>query len=345
MAETRVRRKTALAAAILGVAGLAAGAALAQARPGEAYGKWWTVCDNGAACTVYGAGGGDGVGVVLVIQRGPEPQAPVRVVLLTDPPQRPAGGGQWRIQVGGQTVAAPRARQSGDVMRADLAGPDAASLVQRLLRADSVQIQGAGANAALSAAGAAAALRRMDQQQGRDGGATALASRGAKPLGAVPRPPELPIVRAAVLPAQTNLPSDPPLSGRAQKRCWATRHAKALPGEVQVYRLADDALLWLAPCGARDKALVLISNAKGGKARPAFGKRDSDPINASFDAATATLTTYRSDRNLADCGAATDYVWTGDGFEKVRERAMDECVGLPRDLWQDSFRAAVRRTS
>lgn len=51
--------------------------------------------------------------------------------------------------------------------------------------------------AALSTAGAAAALLYMDERQYRVGTISALVRRGPKPAAAVPRPPALPVVKRA----------------------------------------------------------------------------------------------------------------------------------------------------
>ena len=110
--------------------------------------------------------------------------------------------------------------------------------------------------------------------------------------------------------------------------------------------MSEDALLWVAPCGRSDRgqALVLLSNAKGGKIRAALGgKGRGEQVEAEFDPRTAVLTAFESEHGLTDCGKGVDYVWTGEEFQIVREREMSQCVGLPRELWPDTFRAVVRR--
>jgi hypothetical protein len=185
----------------------------------------------------------------------------------------------------------------------------------------------------------------MDEDQGRAGGVTAVAEPGPKPAAAVPHAPAPPVVEIGALPTQLDLPTDSPLGHFDRRRCQSGRETL---GDPKVYRLGADALLWVAPCGRSDRgqALVLLSNAKGGKIRAALGgKGKGEQVEARFDPHTAVLTAYESEHGLTDCGKGVDYVWTGEEFEIVREREMSQCVGLPRDLWPDTFRAVVRRPS
>jgi len=343
MAETSAWRKLcALGGAALVLTCMTS--ARAQVRGADPYGKWWTTCDNTHACSVYGTGGGDGVAVTVIIRREPDPQAPVRVTLVADDPRATAGGAAWRVFIDDHPIVAARAR-SGKVMLAELNGPDALTLVTRLLSAREMRLEGPGAGGALGATGAAAALRQMDEEQGRSGGVTAIAARGVRPATAVPRAPTPPVIEIGSLPTQVNLPSDSPLGRLDRRRC---KSGKEPLGDPKVYRLNEDTLLWLAPCGKSDRgqALVLLSNAKGGKIRAALGgKGKGEQVEAQFDARRAVLTAFESEHGLTDCGKGVDYVWTGDEFQIVREREMSQCVGLPRELWPDTFRAVVRRPS
>ncbi|MDB5453066.1 MAG: hypothetical protein JWO33_1644, partial [Caulobacteraceae bacterium] len=175
MAETSAwRKRCAIAALALGV--ICAGAANAQLRGPEPYGKWWTTCDNTKACAVYGSGGDDGVAVTVMIRRSPAADAPVRVSLIADGPRAPASGTLWRVTIDGRPAGTARARP-GQVMIADLPPPEAAILIGRMLTGRQLQLEGGGGGN-LGLSGVDGALRRMDEEQGRAGGVTALVERG-----------------------------------------------------------------------------------------------------------------------------------------------------------------------
>jgi hypothetical protein len=342
MAEVSATRKR-RAIPVIVLALLCAGAAHAQLRGPEPYGKWWTTCDNTKACAVYGTGGDDGVAVTVMVRRGPAPQDPVRISLIADGPRAPTSGADWRLTIDGRPAGVARAR-SGQVMIADLPPVEAAILIGRMIEGRELQLEGGGGGR-LGLAGADAALRRMDQEQGRAGGVTALAARGSIPANAVPPAPRAPVIEVGALPAQVGLPSDSPLGRLDRRRCQNGREPMGTP---QVYRLGDDALLWLVPCGRADRgqALVLLSDGRGDQLRPALGGHGKgESVEARFDPRQAMLTAYESSYGLTDCGRGVDYVWTGGEFRIVREREMIQCVGLPRELWPDTYRAVVRRAS
>ena len=162
----------------------------------------------------------------------------------------------------------------------------------------------------------------------------------------MPPAPRPPVIEVGALPAQKDLPSDSPLGHFDRRRCQNGREPTGTP---QVYRLGQDALLWLALSVAgldRGQAVVLLSDGRGDKVRPALGGRGmGESVEARFDPRQAMLSVYESEYGLTDCGRGADYVWTGEAFRVVREREMVQCVGLPRELWPDTFRAVVRRAS
>lgn len=351
MAESFAARKKWLTLAVL--FGAAFGD-LAQAEDQPLYGRWWTVCDNAKACGVYGAGGERGVGAALVLLREAGPEGLPRISLVTDPPRTPEGAPNWRVTVDGFQVAVVQARPEDDILRADLTPAQASTLLRRLPGARELRIEGPGADTAIALADAPEALRRADLMQGRAGGVTALLLKGRAPAGAVPPPPSLPVVEAPRSSAQSESPREGPDGLRRELRdCERVFRTDIRSKPPQAYRLGGDAQLWLTPCGAAasaDYRLVLLSDGDGDKTRPALpgagpidGAPDSVRAQVSFDPATGVLSVLEAARGFTDCGRASDWVWTGQKFVRVREREMAECVGLPLSLWPDSYRALVRR--
>lgn len=64
--------------------------------------------------------------------------------------------------------------------------------------------------------------------------------------------------------------------------------------------------------------------------------------NATWDAGTQKLSSYRKGRVIADCGATEDYVWDGTMFRLTRAERMDKCQGA--SVWITLWRAAVKFT-
>ena len=64
-------------------------------------------------------------------------------------------------------------------------------------------------------------------------------------------------------------------------------------------------------------------------------------INAGWDEATASLSSFAKARGLGDCGTAQTYVWDGAMFRLVEQSEMGECRGSTDYI--TTWRAAVRR--
>ncbi|CAN5202236.1 hypothetical protein BH11PSE2_BH11PSE2_20210 [soil metagenome] len=321
--------------------------------PADLYGKWWSVCDNGADCAVLGTGG-EGTAITVMLRRGPEAQAPVRATVITDPSAKPTGPVTWRLLASGKTFATVQASEVEGVMQAELSSADGKALAARLTQDQVLRVEGPGANASLSTAGAAMVLRSLDEIQGRAGGVTALAVPGRAGAAAVPHPPELPIVAARRISAQSDLPAVAPNSAvRDQARCRGVLRTFQRAREFKVYRLGPDALLWMLPCGTAGTQaydMVLVSDGRGERVRPALPADatiedlpNSVRNHVSFDVTSGVLMDINGIKGSTDCGRATEWMWTGQDFTRVREYQMDECVGVPMTLWPDTYRVTVRR--
>jgi hypothetical protein len=303
-------------------------AAAAAPKPGElkTFRDWTVGCDNGRACQAVGLmPETDAEATTMSIRRGAEPGAAPQ--LSIDPPEAKAhavsvGGRLFELEEGPDASLRPR---------------DAAGFIKALLDAgEAALVDRQGKRlAALSPAGASAALLYMDEQQGRLGTVTALARPGSKPATAVPRSPALPVVR------------QPALSSRPARTLGKARVRQLLGREATVCEYANELSIEGGRLDARH-SLVLASHPCGngaynfmysawivdeaGRARPATfdptGGGAADPLaNAGWDAKARRLSTFFKGRGLGDCGSGDHFAWDGTRFRLVHAEAMGECRG------------------
>jgi hypothetical protein len=194
--------------------------------------------------------------------------------------------------------------------------------------------------AVVSLAGMAAALRRMDDQQGRVGAVTAIVAKGAAPASSVPPRPAIAVVRRAPAIAQTGLSDKPPASVKAlvakndcdQDPAWDG-------GYVRAYRLSADQVMWRVSCaggvGAAE-ALLVVTDNKGGKPWTPF---DGVISGGAYDPKTRLLGLYTRESGIGDCGEGGEWAWTGTAFVVIREMAMPLCRGQIN--WPITYQAKV----
>jgi hypothetical protein len=206
--------------------------------------------------------------------------------------------------------------------------------------------------ATLSLRGAAAAMRYIDDKQGRVGGVTALVARGSRSATAVPGAaalPRVPAVRpgsgtAATL---TNAQTEPL---RKQAGCEEYDVLDGLKPEF--YRLDRHATLVSIPCvsGAYQSSFVLFVVTDGRIAPAPFDiapDADSDPAErtplpwlteAEWDPKTSTLGSHAKGRGLGDCGTNQSWVWDGTRFRMTYYNGLDQC--RLSGNWLTRYRAA-----
>ena len=66
-------------------------------------------------------------------------------------------------------------------------------------------------------------------------------------------------------------------------------------------------------------------------------------VNATWDSAAQTLSSFSKGRGIGDCGTSEDYVWDGASFRLVKARVMDQCRGSTD--WIAVWRAEVKLTA
>lgn len=292
--------------------------------PPTRFADWAVGCDNGGTCQ---AGSllpedGDAPAVTLSIERGPGPDAPVAIRLRGQAPIALP----LTAQVDGEAVVRGGTQRDDAVA---LTGGPAMALVARLATGRALTlIDASGATvAALPLDGTSAALRWIDERQGRAGTTGAIVARGSRP-DTRPAPP-LPVVRVATIRGEAAL-LDPLLITRMREQAGCDE--ADLP-DVTTKTLDGPRTLAIVPClkGAYNVLSALFVIERGTAVpvsfdAPAAGDSDGDLVyNAMFE--DGILHTFVKGRGLGDCGVTQRYAWDGTRFRLIEQRQMDECRG------------------
>lgn len=339
-------------ACIVAVLALAGGqASAAPALPVYADFKDWTVaCDVVGDCEARGYDAYEpGLWLRLVRAAGADAQPRLEIhglswtreprSLLFDGREVPLGAG-WTTRADPDSGPAAYVLETADLaaMRRFVAAARSAS---RVTLPDEEQ-RG-------SLSGFNAAMLRLDDAQGRVGGATAIASPGAK-RSAVPGPRPLPVVHARAWP------------GAQPDEREAVRYLRGLPAafaecdkadarQGEIVAISADEVLALVLCwrGAYQEGHVVMRGPRKdpGAARPVELPAPPHPereamnamlSNAHYDPATASLSSYAKGRGLFDCGASTRWIFDGTRFQLADYALLDRCGWMaPGDfpaLWR-----------
>lgn len=315
------------------IALVALAAAVSAPQPGDLQTfKDWTVgCDNGRTCKAVALlpeGEFPERWLRLAVERGAATTDRVSLSLSADG----VAAGRHVLTVDGRPLA--------EIVIGDVDGESRLTLNARqiamLARGRTAAVEGVTA----SLAGISAAMRYIDDRQARANGVTAMVATGRRSAAAIPLPPALPKVmtpQAGTRPPRTITPAQAAeLIGPDNAVCdYAIG-----PIDPEAVRLdaAHSLALVGHPCG--NGAYNISSSAfivdELGKVREATFDTDrpgeneyegSWLVNAGFDAAGRTLTTYAKGRGLGDCGVSRSYAWDGSRFRLVEQAQMGECRG------------------
>lgn len=303
----------------------------ARPTPGQlrTFGRWAVGCDNVATCKAAALApeGGEFPAVLMSITRAGGPNGAITVAFLSSEaiplPLRIAVDGT-PVGEGGRTDD-DATRIEGDLARRIVT---AAANGRDLTVADG----GNAASETISLSGLAAALRYMDDQQGRAGTSGALVARGA--AADTRAAPAIPVV-TALTPAGTAATASPQQVAEFRKagNCDPDMAANsAQPSET--HALGGKTLL-LLPCAAGPynvTALVYVGDASGFRpaefdSPPGMGEEGgiASVVNGQWE--NGLLTSYDKARGVGDCGVSASYVWDGSRFRLVEQAAMEECRG------------------
>jgi hypothetical protein len=335
-------------ASILSLLTAIAGAPQAQIGEQRIYGDWAVGCDNGLACEAFAldpvASFGSASGS-LTFRRGAGRdgylRAGIRMYADTD-------GEQIGLYIDG--ALSGLATRSGTDSLYHFAPETAAELARRAARGRSAEIFDAqgGTLGQISLTGSHAALRHVDDRQGRAGSRSALVATGSRI--SVRSAPELPVIVAMPVPGQEDrevqpIAQDEAAGLREQSECLEPNARRN-----EAFAISHDTVLHLISCegGAYnfgDMAFV----TQNGIRRPAefdaptgWGETVGPAVlvNAWWNPEEGALGTYAKGRGIGDCGTAQRFVWDGSSFRLVEQREMNDCRGSIH--WITVYRANVR---
>ena len=321
---------------------------------------WTATCDNLRDCVAIGSSDdGDGLFYVRVARGAAVAAAPtIKVVFAaSDPIPDAPGAFDLTVERGKSshhyTVAVRKDDPDGAALAAE--GVDAAFL-PTIANADTLDYVAGALKGKLTLKGVAAALRFIDDQQGRAGTPTALVARGMTPVGQVPPPAAPPVVQPAAITVSSV--TSPTLSrdllDMAKPAC--DPEVVEAHSDAAAWTLGPDRQLVAVPCaeGPYNVSVALFTtDAKGEQPRPAMleqppkqgdaeAEADNVVVNSDFDAKTLTLTSLDKGRGLGDCGAKRTWIWTGEIFALLRASQLEACPGALLQDWPSVY-AAVRK--
>jgi len=306
----------------------------------QIFDDWAVACDNRLSCSA-----------VSLTPEGV--QAPHSVLVSVRRSGGPAGATALRVLTADQLrdridfivdgTRRVRQKATGDMI--EVTGAEALDLVRALGSSYIFELQDRRRQVigTPSLRGLPAALRYMDEQQGRIGSSGALAAIGDGPADmARPLPP------GPVLPAEIPMLADvqPPVLTEEEQSA-ARRLAQCESGlesshPLEVHALDAGHALVLLPCdaGAYNVSAVPLVAAGGAGAWqfhlapfdhvPGFTHDAGAPpliVNARWNPARGELSSFAKGRGLGDCGTAETYRWDGARFRLTEARSMPVCRG------------------
>lgn len=330
---------------------LAAAVAAAQPAKLHTYKDWIVGCDNVRVCQANALETEtDDDYLELTINRGAKPND--SATLFVPLPDGAGAGARLSLKVDGANAETFTAHTK---VSASL--PLTGALLAALRNGGRVTLVDAGGKklGGASLAGLAAALRYIDDQQGRVGTVGALGTPGAKSDAATPAPPAYPVI---VTPAPSSK-SPRTLSVAAATRLIGPDNATCDeangPVKPRAYRLdaAHSLVLVDHPCGngAYNFFTSVYVLDEAGKVRPArfdvtpgmagpSTDGSGDLTNGDWDPKTRQLGSFEKGRGVGDCGTTETYAWDGARFRLVEQDEMGECRGSA-----DFIRTWIARTS
>ncbi|KQU47482.1 hypothetical protein ASG67_14670 [Sphingomonas sp. Leaf339] len=250
------------------------------------------------------------------------------------------------VTVDGRRVALPT-----------LTGTDADKAVTAMASGKKLVVIEAGdrPRARLSLKGASAALRWIDDQQGRVSTTTALVAKGDKPASAVPARQPAPIIQAVTPSGTAADPNKQQLAAmRRRAQCEPSRIDNGDLFRPETYALGGGATLVLLPCslGAYNMSAAMFI-LRGDQVEPAltdapsgFSETPAGPDSAVSSVVNGEwkdgeLRSFAKGRGLGDCGVAQTFVWDGTRLRLSEQSEMGECRGNPNYI--PTWRAQIVR--
>lgn len=308
---------------------------------GSTFRDWVVGCDNGLTCKAIGLSDGQGE---VSVERAADANAPPTVTFA--PARGVTAIGDVTISVDGRRVTAitkevePSLREGR--ANADRLISALASGVALEIRVDDQIV------ARPSLLGATAALRYMDQRQGRAGTSTALVARGGRGANTMRRPPQLPTIRAMA--PMPGLRAEPLASDERERARETAACDNGGPRDLGIHAISVDAGLVLVPCEGEPYNIpfrALIAAGAAGARTFTLASFDIPPppgidggrallYNPVWNAEEGVLSNDYKLRSAGDCGSSASYAWDGARFRRISSSSMWECRGSSEriTLWR-----------
>jgi len=293
---------------------------------GETFRDWIVGCDNGGTCRAMYVSDT----IEVFIDRSAEPHAIPTITVI--PALKVSKPGPASIAIDGRFLI----KLTEELAPLELRDASNDQFMSALAAGLSMDLHIGGQIVRASLRGSAAALRYIDEKQGRAGTVTALVARGPRAAETVPQPPALPERKAAPVLRDGKLE---PLTADEQRRIRAVTDCgdDGRGDAAEIKPLSPVASLVLAPCGRGPyNALYAVLIATG-----TAGQRTFEP--ASFDVASAVRgapsrlynAVWNADvgvlsddywgNSVSTCGSGGSYVWDGARFRQTSFNSMWEC--------------------
>ena len=334
------------------------GAAPPPVTPGkvQTFKDWAVGCDNGFGCQAVSLMDETAPveGVEVVLSRAASPTAAVAINIDGNDLK----AGKYRVMIDGRLMLSGTASADDAVVK--VGGVDALRLGRAMAKGRQLTLADSSGKeiGTVSLAGASAALRYIDAQQNRVGTKTAIVAVGKSARGG--KSVNLPVITARKIAPNDVLPDTAAIVALSESSpCADARFGST---EDTVYSLGSGPegarALVMLNCGAgaynfssgvytgqrNEKGKWTFEPAKFDYGATGFDNESPIPVlvNAGWDAATQTLSSYSKGRGLGDCGSSESYVWDGASFRLTEATFMGECRGSTD--WIPTWRADVRLT-
>jgi hypothetical protein len=315
---------------------------------------WVAGCDNGLACQAVGLTQETSTDqqLAIVFKRAEGALAPLKVEISG----AQSKSATYRILVDGKSASSGAIGRDSDFIT--VSGVAAIKLARVMSKGKTIAvIDGSGANlGSASLAGASAALRYIDAQQGRAGSLGAIIAVGKRKAKA--KSAALPVITAKKMTPTNTLPDASALVALSESSpCAADRFGST---EDTAYSLGNGAngpqALVMLNCGAGayNQASGIYAGQRDSAGKWSFaparfdyvatdvGETPKVPvlINSDWDAGTQSIRSYNKARGVGDCGSSESWVWDGGVFRLTGAAVMNECRGSLE--WIPVWRAEVR---
>jgi hypothetical protein len=316
--------------------------------------NWAAGCDNGLTCEAVALLPPDMPEGMLpvVLSRGASKDAALKINIFGFDSE----SDRYQLFVDG--VMADSGPITEDIAPISVTGQDAMKLARALIKGrEASVVDGAGKTMGkISLAGSSAALRYMDVKQRRAGTLDALVARGKrKHRGAGSA---LPVITVPRITEANDIPDASALVALAENGSCADQRVGVTQDSVYGLGISDGKprVLALISCGngAYNYSSAPFIGTKDAKGKWKFEAATFDYdssyfsekgdvnliVNAGWDAAKQTLSTFNKGRGIGDCGTSADYVWDGNMFRLTHARSMEKCQGSLD--WITVWRADVK---